>query len=314
MMMAEMPLPALRKTSVLGEFDDFLGDFLAKGGPLPPEYATLNRAIRHLGDAMRSGQVTAEQVQTHMQIVTRRHLRGTMQAEAMEQQFGYSGDFQIIDHIYTRHTNPDPHLRCWDLYFHAQAAPVAVRNRKAYFQELMQRQLAERRGGVTLEVLNVASGPARDVREFFQNHPQAPVVMDCVEMDARAIAHAKALCAPWLDRLTFHQGNVLRHVPTRGGYDLAWSAGLFDYLSDRLFVHLLKAMIAVTKPGGEVVVGNFSDYNPSRDYMELMGHWQLRHRSRETLTVLAAQAGVSPDQMELLWEPEGVNYFLHIRR
>jgi len=308
---AESPVLQRRESHLLNSFDDLLHDFLSKGGPLPPEYAVLNRAVRHLGDAVRGGSLQEEEVSAYIQEVTQRHLQGTMQSQALERKYGYSGDFEIIDHIYTRHTNSDPQLRLWDLYFHSQAAPVAVRNRKAYFQDLMQKHLERHTGGDDLQVLNVASGPARDVREFFMNHPDAPVQMDCVDMDAHAIQYARRLCTPWESQLRFHHRNVLRFVPTRG-YDLAWSAGLFDYLSDRVFIHVLKAMISVTKPGGEVVVGNFSDYNPSRDYMELLGHWQPIHRSRETLLTLAGSAGASPDQVQIFWEPEGVNYFLHI--
>ena len=73
-------------------------------------------------------------------------------------------------------------------------------------------------------------------------------------------------------------------------------------------------MLAVCKPGGEVVVGNFGDFNPSRDYMELFGNWCLEHRSREKLCQLAEQAGAVLDQTRVEWEPEGVNLFLHIRR
>lgn len=310
---AESPVLHRRDSHLLSSFDDLLHDFLSKGGPQPQEYSVLNRAVRHLGDSVRGGSVSQEEVSEYIREITRIYLPGTMQAEALERKYGYSGDFEIIDHIYTRRTHTDANLRLWDLYFHSQAAPVAVRNRKAYFQDLMETHLAAHTGGGPLAVLNVASGPARDVREFFLNHPGAAVHMDCVDMDAHAIAYAQNLCSPWDSQLHFHHRNVLRFVPTRG-YDLTWSAGLFDYLSDRLFVHVLKAMLAVTKPGGEVVVGNFSDFNPSRDYMELLGHWQLIHRSKETLTALAARAGASPDQVQIHWEPEGVNYFLHIRR
>lgn len=310
---AESPVLHRRDSHLLNTFDELLHDFLSKGGPRPPEYSVLNRAVRHLGDAVRGGSLSQEEVSDYIQEMTQLHLPGTMQAEALARKYGYSGDFEIIDHIYTRRTQTDPNLRLWDLYFHSQAAPVAVRNRKAYFQDLMASHVANGPRGQALAVLNVASGPARDVREFFMNNPDADVQIDCVDMDAHAIAYAQNLCAPWESKLRFHHRNVLRFVPARG-YDLTWSAGLFDYLSDRLFVHVLKAMMAVTKPGGEVVVGNFSDFNPSRDYMELLGHWQLIHRSRETLTALAARAGASPDQIQIHWEPEGVNYFLHIQR
>jgi extracellular factor (EF) 3-hydroxypalmitic acid methyl ester biosynthesis protein len=63
-----------------------------------------------------------------------------------------------------------------------------------------------------------------------------------------------------------------------------------------------------------VVVGNFSDHNPSRDYMELLGDWVLRHRTHDHLRELALEAGASADSIEVQWEPEGVNLFLHIRR
>jgi len=295
----------------LANFAKVWREFLAKGGPLPCEYQTLNHGLAELGDAVRAGVVTREAVLRHAREVTFSRLPGTMQAQALARQFGYSGDFLMIDHIYTQKIHPDPRLRAWDLFFHAQVAPHAVRNRKAYFQRLMQALVA-----VTsrpLAVLNVASGPARDLCEFFQNHPDAPVEVDSVDMDARAIAHAETLCRPWLDRLKFHQRNVLRMTPIRS-YDLVWSAGLFDYLNDRLFVKVLRGLLAVARPGGEVVIGNFSDFNPSRDYMELLGDWSLRHRSRETLLELGAAAGAAPAAMQVLWEPEGVNYFLHIQR
>lgn len=298
--------------SLLGPFDELLEDFLIKGGPHPREYGVLNRAIRHLGDAVRAGLLPPNQLLEHIRFLTAQHLPGTLQADALAKKYGYSGDFEIIDRIYTLDASPDPRLRCWDLFFQSQAAPNAVRNRKQYFKNLLASHLAFRPSGRTLEVLNVASGPARDLREFFQDQPDAEVRFDCVDMEGHALSHARRLCGPWLERIEFHHRNVLRHVPSRG-YDLAWSAGLFDYLGDRAFVHLLRAMLAVTKPGGEVVIGNYSDFNPSRDYMEIMGDWHLRHRSAETLIGLASQAGVSPDRVRVLWEPEGVNNFLHLR-
>lgn len=311
--LAGTPVQSRHDSRPLDWFVELLEDLIVKGGPMPSEYGTVSRAIRQVGDLVRAGVVSEDHIHAYIQEVSARSFAGTMQSEALARKYGYSGDFEIIDHIYTQKIHPDPRLRHWDLYFHAQAAPSAVRNRKAYFQNLMQVQLAAHHGVAPLEVLNVASGPARDLQEFFQTHPDADMLVDCVDMDAHAIEYARHLCAPWSNKLQFHHRNVLRFVPSRG-YDLVWSAGLFDYLSDRLFVGLLKALLAVAKPGAEVVIGNFSDFNPSRDYMELFGNWRLHHRSRQTLINLATQAGASPDMVQILWEPEGVNYFLHIMR
>lgn len=306
--------PAVRKSDVgpLIQCDNLLRELIASGGPMPNDYAPMNRALRQLGDAVRAKLIARDDVLAYAQDITSRHLDGTMQARALGKKYGYSGDFEMIDAIYTLRTVPESHLRRWDLYFHAQAAPNAVRNRKSYFHHLLDAHTAGR-PKAPLRVLNVASGPARDVREWVLDNPEQEVFFDCVDAEIHAIECAKKMCAPFADRVEFYHRNVLRFLPAKG-YDLVWSAGLFDYLADRSFVYLLKALMAVTKRGGEVVVGNFSDFNPSRDYMELLGDWVLQHRTLEHLRELALEAGAAADSIEVQWEPEGVNLFLHIRR
>lgn len=298
--------------ALLMQFDDLLRELIASGGPMPGEYAHLNRMLRQVGDAVRARVIAKDDVLAYSHDITSRHLDGTMQARALGKKYGYSGDFEMIDAIYTLRTAPEPHLRRWDLYFHAQAAPNAVRNRKAYFHHLLDSHTAGR-NKAPLRVLNVASGPARDVREWMLDKPQNEVFFDCVDAEIHAIECARKMCAPFAQQVEFYHRNVLRFLPAKG-YDLVWSAGLFDYLADRSFVYLLKALMAVTRRGGEVVVGNFSDFNPSRDYMELLGDWSLQHRTRDHLRTLALEAGASADSIEVQWEPEGVNLFLHIRR
>ena len=50
-------------------------------------------------------------------------------------------------------------------------------------------------------------------------------------------------------------------------------------------------MVRFTESGGEVVVGNFGEYNPTRNYMELLGGWRLIHRSGEHLRNRAVPVG-----------------------
>ena len=137
-----------------------------------------------------------------------------------------------------------------------------------------------------------------------------------MDVDPKAIQYARSLCRSFSengDRLEFESRNVLRFRASKT-YDLLWSAGLFDYFPDRLFIILLRRLITYVKPGGEVVIGNFGDNNPSRAYMELLGEWYLEHRSEERLTRLAEEAGVSTDAVKIDREPENVNLFLRIRR
>lgn len=299
--------------SPLMELDADLHELITHDGPAPADYALLNQKLRALGDAVRAGVIPRADVLAYARDISSRHFAGTLQTAALERKCGYSGDFEIIDAIYRQQIHPAADLKRWDLFFHAQSAPVAVRNRKAYFQRLLDRHLAETKPGGTLRVLDVASGPARDLREWLLDHPAADTCFDCIDADVHAIDYARQLCAPFIDRIEFHHRNAIRFLPSKG-YDLVWSAGLFDYLMDRSFVFLLKSLLAVTRPGGEVVVGNFSPFNPSRDYMELMGDWVLNHRTEKQLVELAREAGAPASAIDVSWEPEGVNLFLHVRR
>ena len=298
--------------SPLMDLDGLIHELIADGGPLPSEYALLNQKLRQLGDAVRADVTKRGDVLAYAKDLTQRHFEGSMQAMALERKYGYSGDFEVIDGIYRQRISSVPHLKRWDLFFHAQAAPIAVRNRKSYFHSLLDQHQSVSRSG-PMRVLDVASGPARDLREWMVENPKSDVFFDCVDADVHAVEHARQLCRPFLERIEFHHRNAMRFLPSRG-YDLVWSAGLFDYLMDRSFVFLLKSLISVTKAGGEVVIGNFSPLNTSRDYMELLGDWTLIHRNEKQLIELAREAGAPPSAITVDWEPEGVNLFLHIRR
>ena len=54
-----------------------------------------------------------------------------------------------------------------------------------------------------------------------------------------------------------------------------------------------------------MLVGNFSEFNASRDYMELMGDWYLEHLSEQKLRELVEKAGAAPEKVQVRWAPEG---------
>ena len=84
----------------------------------------------------------------------------TIQGYGFLKPYGYSGDFQMIDKIYQQKVSDRADLKNWDLFFHAQKAPMAVRNRKQYFIDMLTR-LRRRFEDRELQDLNVASGPCR---------------------------------------------------------------------------------------------------------------------------------------------------------
>ena len=222
--------------------------------------------------------------------------------------YGYAGDFHIIDRIYTHDYSSQ--FEKWDRFSLQNSAAVAVRNRKTYFKNLVSSKV----GKDSQQILNVASGPARDIFEFFEeNENSNHINFTCVEMDQRAIDFALKLNQDHKNKITFINKNIFK-FRTEEKFDMIWSAGLFDYFDDRAFVHTLSKMKDWIKPGGEIVIGNFNqECNPSRPYMEIIGEWFLNHRTDDELIALAVKAGFSKENLRIGREEENVNLFLHIK-
>ncbi len=162
-------------------------------------------------------------------------------------------------------------------------------------------------------MLNIASGPARDLYEYYKESKNNFVKCTCIEMDAEAIKHAKRLNKDYLKSIEFINKNIFR-FNTDNKYDLIWSAGLFDYFDDKAFILLLSRFRKWLKPGGEIIIGNFNEnHNPSRVFMELFGEWYLNHRTEEQLINLAIDAGFKKEKIKVEREPENVNLFLRIK-
>lgn len=223
---------------------------------------------------------------------------------------GYAGDYLIIDWIYT-HKADSPGLGAyWDGFFHRQAAPIGVRNRKDYFVNLFGTLCKERGRGIS--VLNLGSGPCRDVAEAISGAAEVAQgsCFHCVDIDKLAIDYATSLLSPHSSRASFQFELANVHsFQTRSRYDLVWSAGLFDYLRDSAAVRILKRMWSYVQHGGKLVIGNFHPRNPSRNYMEWFGDWFLIHRTEEEMLSLFQRAGVPSGSVTIHSEPLGVCIF-----
>ena len=289
----------------------FVEELVCKGGPAPHEYAAL---AAWFGDVMRryrEGTCTDGHLARLWEAFGDAFTLKTLQGFVARKPHGYRGDYEIIERIYDHWTAKESHLMAWDLFFHQQAAPKAVRNRKAYFIERLNTFLALRGAAAgTIRVLDVGCGAARCVRDWIgqSNGRHARVAFDCVDHDPEAVMCAGDLCGPLGGNVHLRNENVFR-LQLRGTYDFIWAAGLCDYFSDDAFVALLQKLRRGLGPAGRIILGNFCDRNPTRDYMEF-GKWKLIYRTAEQLLSLGAKAGLSRQEMSVESESEGCNLFL----
>lgn len=307
-------LTASEASLSIGQHLAYIEQMVERGGPTVEEYASFDRWLAHVAADLRAGRMSEGELRTLHESFGRALSLETNQGLSLRKPHGYPGDYEIIDRIYREYTTDDPTLRNWDLYFHTQAAPRAVRNRKTYFIGLLNVLLASSPEAEPLPMLNVASGHVRDIFEFFEGSNADPrVSFECVDSDPAAIGYARRLCSPYLNRIVFRQANALRFTSERS-FRLVWSAGLFDYFGDDGFKFLLRRLLSMLDEEGELVIGNFSRKNATRDYMEVMGDWNLYHRGEEELLSLAEACGVADEDVRIGREPEGVNLFLHVKR
>jgi hypothetical protein len=107
----------------------------------------------------------------------------------------------------------------------------------------------------------------------------------------------------------------------RNDYSLVYSAGLYDYIttfqddSTKGTIALTKNLFELVRPGGSLIIGNFSPDTPAdlRFMLDYVCEWKLIYRTKDELYDFAR--AIPPEQikhMEVLQEPLGINYFLKI--
>ncbi len=291
----------------------FVKKIISNGGPEPSEYKVFQDWLHKLSAEIQAEILDRNDLQIIRDAFGDAVSEKTIQGFILQKPYGYSGDFQIIEKIYRKEISQDPNLSKWDHFAQSQKACIALRNRKQYLIHLLKNLEKIDKSNSPKWVLNVASGPLRDLYEFFCGPNKGLIDFDCVDHDQEAVAYASELCEEFMDHINIHLANIFR-FRIKKQYRLIWSAGLFDYLDDRKFRYLLKRLLPLLdKKNGELVIGNFSTYNPSRIYMELIGDWFLIHRSADELASLAIACGVSEKNFRIGKEPEGINSFLHIK-
>ena len=285
----------------------YIAGLVAQGGPSEAQFDEFSAFLGNIYALHQSGSLDAAGAKALRDAFGEAFTPVTMQGFAYTKPHGYAGDYEIVDRIYQMHVSSDPRFAAWDLFWHAQAAPRSHRNRKGYFQALLDKQAQLCK---PLRVLKLGVGPGRSMYEWLSRNPDADIRIHCLDIDPDAIAYATELNKDFLGKVTFQLANVIRYRPDQN-YDLIWSGGLFDYFSDRVFVSVLRRLVSALAPGGELVLSNYSDYNPTLPHMFIID-WMVYQRTAAQLESLAQEAGVPQERITIGTEPEGVNFFLHV--
>ncbi len=248
---------------------------------------------------------------------------------ARQKPLGYAGDYEMMNMLYR-----PSHMEGSSLFARVlnqcAATEVAARaniNRIGYLVEKLRTWLraAQQSGSGPVRVASIGSGPGREIEELLERDPDLGPYLDAmlIDQDPRAIAYCERKLTPLCEktgaRLHLVRESVRRLLcggiaQTLGPRQFIYSAGLFDYLSDRSFSALLGTLYLALPAGGQILVGNIDVSNPTRYFMEYFAEWFLIHRSRAQLLENARQLRPAPRSMKVEAEALGVNLFLLVEK
>jgi len=97
--------------------------------------------------------------------------------------------------------------------------------------------------------------------------------------------------------------------------DVIVSAGLFDYLSDRVASELISCLFAKLRPGGCLLLGNMSNSGPDQFSTEYLMEWKPFQRSSSELQKLVpSELSKTNCKVEVIEDPLGINLFLVVTK
>lgn len=203
---------------------------------------------------------------------------------------GYAGDAVMLDYIYLGAPPADTTPLGVSIFSCTTSSSVA-QSVKWRAERLGQQidQLTRQQGDA--KVLSLACGHLREVM-FSQTIKEglANVTVHALDQDVESLAQVQRdyghLSTINLQKSTVK--DLLKGKVRLAGFDLAYAAGLYDYLSEPVAKALTSNLFSMLAPGGKLLIPNFLANNPGRGYMESFMDWHLVVRSPNEIQGLAS--------------------------
>jgi extracellular factor (EF) 3-hydroxypalmitic acid methyl ester biosynthesis protein len=199
---------------------------------------------------------------------------------------GYAGDAGLMDLIYgfapeVEGLSPLGAM----LYAYEFDSPCfrSVRSRRAILAREID-EVARHRPGAC--VLSVASGHLREL-EWSRAACSGTVSITAVDQDPESLDFVSRRYASYgIQSVSATIGDLLRRPLRFAGLDLVYAAGLYDYLPADVGRTLTFALFRMLRPGGRLLIANFTPSTHDAAFMEAIMDWHLIYRTAEAVRAL----------------------------
>ena len=206
---------------------------------------------------------------------------------AYEKPRGYAGDAVLMDLAYGI-VPPDNDLPAIGamLYGYEFDSPCfqSVRSRRAILAREIDNVALP---GSTPHVLSVASGHLREI-EWSRAARSGAVAITALDQDPDSLECINRQYGRYrISTISATVGGLLRRSVRLANLDLAYAAGLYDYLDDDVARALTATLFRMLRPGGRLLIANFTPATHDAAFMETFMDWRLIYRTPEEVRRLA---------------------------
>jgi extracellular factor (EF) 3-hydroxypalmitic acid methyl ester biosynthesis protein len=241
---------------------------------------------------------------------------------------GYAGDYEMMRMIWRNDYEGNTLFSKLLTAFILDQPPArSVRNRVEYMTDrIIEETLRVSRAGRTARIFSLGCGPAQEVQNFLAHPLGDGAQFRLLDFDKETLTyvgnrmeemrrrHHRQTLIELVSESVYH---LLREATKPDAeeqrYDLIYSSGLYDYLSDRVSKALNAYLYDRLLPGGVLIVSNFDPSNPIRNLMEYAFEWFLIHRTGKDMAALAPDQAPA-DACRVQAEMTGCNVFLEVRK
>jgi len=271
-----------------------------------PALASLASHLRVLKREQSSAEwdATVEECRTHS-------LRGLLHqdpltARAYARPRGYQGDAELLDLIYTADYRPfcsAPVTELGDSIFRHTIqckAPSAVRFRRDFLAAQIDYLCAI---NPAAHVLSVACGHLREVKFCHSVQTRSFGRFVGLDQDPESLNVVTRTCGDLgVEAIRGSVKTLLSGSLVSDKFDFIYTAGLYDYLEERLGQRLTEKLFEMLRPHGRLLIANYLPDLEDMGYMETYADWRLIYRDAaamrrliETIAAPIASVRIFPD-------------------
>jgi hypothetical protein len=256
-------------------------------GDIHDAMGVLRTSLRELRSHLPSDEWMTVGEQARQHPLHRLLLESPFTRRAYQKPRGYAGDAVLMDWIYGL-ARPDDDLSPLGgmLYGYEFDSPCfqSVRTRRAVLAREIDTVAAARPGA---RVLAVASGHLREI-EWSRAARSGAVTIMALDQDGDSLACVDQAYGGYpVSTMRATVGDLLRRSPHLTDIDLAYAAGLYDYLPEDLGRTLTTALFRRLAPGGRLLIANFTPATQDAAFMETFMDWRLIYRTPAEVRALA---------------------------